>query len=74
MQTVSCDICRKKMDNPISDRTFFYIGNHSICEVCKDGFEYQIKPTIRNKEPFAMDWYQKLVRDSLDKAVQKGKI
>ena len=74
MQTITCDICRKRMDNPITDRTFYYVANHSICEPCKEGFEAAMKPTVRNKEPFAMDWYQKLVRDTLDRAAQKGRI
>jgi len=74
MQTVYCDVCRKKMDNPITDRTFFYVANFSVCEPCKDNLEALMKPTVRTKEPFAMEWYGKLVRDSLGKAVQKGKI
>jgi len=74
MITISCDVCRKKLDDPQTDRDFFYVANHSICEPCKDNLESQIKPTVRNKEPFAIEWYEKLIRDSLDKAVQKGKI
>jgi len=73
MQIISCDICKKKMDDPINDLNFFYIGGHGICEACKDNIDYSIKPTVRNKEPFAMDWYHKLLSDSLDKASQKGK-
>jgi hypothetical protein len=74
MQTITCDICKKKMDNPITDRTFYYIGSHSICEPCKDSLEYSVKPTVRTKEPFAMDWYHKLLSDSLVKASQKGRV
>ena len=74
MQTFSCDICRRKLDNPINDRTFFYMVNHSICEPCKDILELQVKSAVRNNDPFTMDWYVKHVRDSLEKAVQKGKI
>jgi len=74
MITITCDICKKKMDNPITDRTFFYYANRSICEPCRDGLEYSVKPTMRAKEPFAMDWYQKMMRDALDKAVQRGRV
>jgi len=74
MQIISCDVCKKKMDNLITGFTFFYIGKHSICESCKDNLELSIKSTVRNKEPFAMDWYDKLIDDSLEKAVQKGRI
>ncbi|MCL2719788.1 MAG: hypothetical protein FWD47_00420 [Treponema sp.] len=74
MISIACDICKKKLDEVITDRTFFYYANRSICEPCKDNLEYSIKPTVRNKEPFSMEWYEKMVRDSLDKAVQKGRI
>jgi len=72
MQIISCDICKKKMDNP-SSGLLFYIGRHCVCEACKDNIELSIKSTIRNKDPFAMDWYHKLIDDSIDKAVQKGR-
>ena len=74
MQTIVCDICKKKMDEPITNRTFFYFGQHGICEPCRDNLEVAVKPHVRSKEPFAMDWYRKLVSDTLDKATQKGKI
>jgi hypothetical protein len=73
MVIISCDICKKKMDNPITGRTFFYIANHSICEPCKDSLEYSLKPTIRSKDPFTMEWYNKFLRDNLDKAAHKGR-
>jgi len=74
MQVISCDICKKRIDNPITDRTFYYVSSFSICEPCKDGLEVQVKPAVRAKEPFTMEWYGKFVTDSLGKAVQKGKI
>jgi hypothetical protein len=73
MVTISCDVCRKKIDNPITSRSFFYFAEFSVCEACRDNLEAQMKPTLRAKEPFAIDWYSKLVKDSLTKAVQKGK-
>jgi hypothetical protein len=74
MIIVSCDVCKKKMDNSEYGRNFFFIAHHSICEPCKESLEQQIRPTMRNKDPFATDWYEKLLKDSLDKAVQRGKI
>jgi len=73
MQIVSCDVCKKRVDDPISERTFFYIGSHSVCEACRDSVEYSIKPIVRNREPFSMDWYRKLLDDSYEKASQKGR-
>ena len=71
MVTINCDVCRKKMDNPALP--FFYFGEFSICETCRDNLESQIRPAIRGKAPFATDWYDKFVRDSITKAIQKGK-
>jgi hypothetical protein len=62
------------MDNPITDRTFFYISDNGICEPCKENLDAQIKSQVRNKDPFSYEWYEKFVQDSLAKAVQKGKI
>jgi len=74
MITISCDVCKKKLDSPITGRDIFYYANHSICEPCKDNFEFQVKSTVRNKEPYATEWYEKYIGDSLDKAVSKGRV
>ena len=73
MKTLTCDVCKKKMENAITDRTFFHIAHRDLCEPCKDALEFQIKPTVRTKDPFGYDWYNKLLQDSIEKAVQKGK-
>jgi len=74
MITITCDVCKKKVDTPVNEKNFFYYSNYSVCEGCKDGFEISMKSTIRGKEPFAFDWYEKSIHDSFSKAVQKGKI
>jgi len=73
MLNTICDVCRKKVDSPVTGSTFFYYGKHSVCEVCKDNLESQIKPTVRNKDPYAIEWYDKLIDDSIEKAIHKGK-
>ncbi|WP_461246972.1 hypothetical protein, partial [Treponema sp. R6D11] len=70
---VYCDVCKKKMDNPITDKTFFYYANFSVCEECKDKLEYQVKPQVRAKEPFSMDWYQKVMVDTFTRAASRGR-
>jgi len=74
MLSTYCDVCKKKVDDPVTGRNFFYVASHSICEPCKDNLEFLIKPTVRTKDPYATEWYEKLIDDSLVKAVQKGKI
>ncbi|MDR1837123.1 MAG: hypothetical protein LBQ89_05635 [Treponema sp.] len=73
MQSTVCDICKKKIDKPLTGCTVFYYAKHSVCESCKDNLENTIKNQIRNKEPFAIEWYDKFVDDSIVKAIQKGK-
>ena len=71
MQTITCDVCKKKVENPITGLTFFYLAQNNICEPCKDNLEFQIKNTVRTKDPFNYDWYNKLILDSLAKSVKK---
>ena len=73
MITVNCDVCRKKVEDSMYGRNFFYFANHTVCEPCKESLESKIRSTMRGKEPFAYDWYAKLIDDSLSKAIQKGK-
>jgi hypothetical protein len=73
MVTVNCDVCKKKIDDSTDGRTFFRISRFSICEPCRDNLELAVRPVIRTKEPFSMDWYSKLVVDTLDKQCGKGK-
>ena len=74
MQTISCDVCRKKLDNPMGGRSFFHLGEHNICEPCRDELDLSIRPQIRGQDPYTVDWYDNLVNNTLVKAIQKGKI
>ena len=73
MLTITCDVCRKKVEDPVTGRTFFFFGEHNVCEVCKENLEAQIRNTMRTKEPFTYEWYDKLIIESLTKAISKGK-
>jgi len=73
MVTITCDVCKKKVEDFNPGRNFFYYSNFSVCEDCKDSLEYQIKPQVRAKEPYTFDWYDKVLHDTFGKAVQKGK-
>jgi len=74
MQTITCDVCKKKVDASFTGRNFFYYADFSVCESCKDSFELNVKNAIRGKEPYTTEWYEKYIADSLDKAVQRGRI
>jgi hypothetical protein len=73
MKTLTCDVCRQKIQEPFANRNYFHLAHRDICESCKDHLEAQIKPIIRTKEPFNYGWYNQLVQESIEKAMQKGK-
>ena len=74
MKTLTCDICHSIIETPVPHRNYFHLAHRDLCESCHDKLEYLIKPTVRAKQPFNYDWYSKLVQESIEKAVQKGKI
>lgn len=73
MKTLTCDVCKKAMENPAAGRNYFHIGTYDVCEPCKDQLELSLKPVIRSKQPFNYEWYDRLMIDSINKATQKGK-
>ena len=48
MRTLHCDICRKELVNPISERTYWHIREYDVCEACK----------VRRHFPYSQDWYE----------------
>jgi len=74
MKTLNCDICKNIIKEPVHLRNYFHKAHRDICESCYDKIEYQIKPTVRGKQPFSFDWYTKLFQESIEKACQKGKV
>ena len=73
MKTLTCDICHCVLEAPVSGRTYFHLAHRDLCESCRDKLDYLVKPTLRTKAPFSYDWYTKLVQESIEKAIQKGK-
>ena len=73
MRTLACDVCHAIIDAPVSGRNYFHMAHRDVCEICHDKMEIQIKPVVRGKQPFSYDWYTKLVQESIEKAIQKGK-
>jgi len=73
MQTITCDVCKKKIEDAVTGRTFFYFAEHSICEPCKDNLDVQLRTALRGKDPFTYEWYAKVVGDNISKSISKGK-
>ena len=73
MKTLTCDVCRHTIQQPVVNRNYFHLAHRDICEPCHDELEMLIKPTVRTKSPFNYEWYSSLVQESIEKAIQKGK-
>jgi hypothetical protein len=73
MKSLICDVCKKPIHSPIKNRNYFHIENRDLCEPCKDQLEYTLKPVVRAKHPFNYGWYERLMMDSIEKAIGKGK-
>ena len=73
MKALYCDVCKKAINEPISNRNYWHIGAREVCEPCKDNLEGVLKSPVRTKQPFSYEWFSKMVVDSIEKAIQKGK-
>jgi hypothetical protein len=73
MKKLTCDICHADITTEVNGRGYFHIANLDICEACHDKMEAELKPVVRTKQPFSYEWYERLTRDSLTKAVSRGR-
>jgi hypothetical protein len=74
MKTLTCDICGRVIVQPVVGRNYFHYAHRDICETCKDQLELAIRPVVRTKQPFNYEWFNRLMQDAIEKAIQKGKI
>ncbi|MDR2402553.1 MAG: hypothetical protein LBD78_00820 [Spirochaetaceae bacterium] len=74
MKTITCDICKRTITQPVVERDYFHIGHRDICESCKDQLDLVAKPVIRTKQPFNYEWYNQFVQDSIEKSIVRGKV
>jgi hypothetical protein len=74
MKSLVCDICKRAIQTPVKERNYFHVENRDICEPCKDAVEASIKPVMRSKHPFNYEWYERVLMDTIEKAVAKGKV
>ena len=73
MKTINCDVCKLAITTPVTGRNYFHLAHRDICEDCHDKLQFQIKPVVRTQMPFDYGWYDNLVKESIEKAVKKGK-
>ncbi|MDR2181077.1 MAG: hypothetical protein LBN92_00185 [Treponema sp.] len=73
MKSLKCDVCHKDITNEINQRSYFHVANRDICEECYEELNFALRPIIRTKQPFSYEWFDRLVRDSVEKAIGRGK-
>ena len=74
MKTLNCDICRNIIQAPVSGRNYFHKAHRDLCEFCHDKLELLLKPIVRTKRPFDYVWFNKLLQESIETAVKKGRV
>ncbi|MDR0718781.1 MAG: hypothetical protein LBF78_04030 [Treponema sp.] len=74
MKTLTCDVCKNTIESPVSGRNYYHLAHRDICEFCHDKLEAIVKPVVRTKQPFSYEWYARLVQETVERGVAKGKL
>ncbi len=70
MKCLYCDVCKKEIENPITDRTFFHITTHDLCEPCRDALNDRLRPLLREHVPYTEAWYGQTVQNLIVSAIK----
>ncbi|GHU82972.1 hypothetical protein FACS189468_7710 [Spirochaetia bacterium] len=73
MKTIICDVCKHAIQQPVAGQNYFHIGHRELCEPCNDQLEFFIKPVVRTKQPFNYEWFDRLIQDSIEQAIERGR-
>jgi recombinational DNA repair protein (RecF pathway) len=74
MKVLKCDVCHKEITTEVNQRGYFHVADRDLCEACYEQMNLSIvRPVIRTRQPFNYEWFDRLVRDSMEKAIAKGK-
>jgi hypothetical protein len=74
MKTLTCDVCKHEITDPVAGRNYYHVAHRDICETCHDTLENILKPVVRTKQPFDYQWYDDLMQSTIEKGIQKGKL
>ena len=47
MDTLTCDVCKKVLTNPVTERTYWHFQTYDVCDECKDDMEWKLRPIVR---------------------------
>ena len=73
MKTITCDVCKHTVHQPLVGRNYFYFAHRDICESCKEQLDSFLRTIIRTKQPFTYEWFDRLLQDSIENAIARGK-
>jgi hypothetical protein len=78
MKALFCDVCKKTIESPIKERNLFHHAHIDICGTCQDELDWYSRRYLRQTEaehrPFDYQWYNDFIIDTLQKAIQRGRI
>lgn len=68
MKRFFCDVCGDEVINPVTDLSFFYICENSLCEPCKETLNAKLKSMLRAEEQYLYGDYEETVKELVEKA------
>ncbi|HOF86323.1 MAG TPA: hypothetical protein PLV73_10985 [Treponemataceae bacterium] len=74
MKTLYCDVCKKPIDKPISEWTYYHVREYDICDPCKEKIDAKLRPSVRGHFPYTAKWYEEQLMAEIKKCVAKGKV
>ncbi|MDR2552956.1 MAG: hypothetical protein LBD31_07325 [Treponema sp.] len=73
MKNLKCDVCHSDITTAINQRSYMHVAHRELCESCYEELNFFLRPIIRTKQPFNYEWFDRLVKDSVEKAITRGK-
>jgi hypothetical protein len=73
MKTLYCDICKKELENPVAERSYYHIREYEVCENCKDILDSRLRPVVRGHFPYSKEWYEQQVIGMIEKGVSTSR-
>jgi len=73
MKTLYCDVCKKPIDKPISEWTYYHVREYDICDPCKEKIDAKLRPSVRGHFPYTAKWYEEQLMGEIKKAAGSTK-
>ncbi len=70
MLTITCDVCKKDIEDAEKDVNYFTFRNLDICRPCKKKFDRDMEDRMEEVDPFHFHHYWKTYNKELMKAVK----